>query len=407
MIWFYVKNNAFSGTEGVVCQKGKMKPVLSNPDDNINGYCDDFITGNVGIVIGGLGVMLGYLDGNTQRSISAKYLDDGDVNRGYRLICCENISQIRNGEPNYNGLFENLSGIIFYTDHIINGEFLSNFVNIDKIIPKDIFVPCNCKADGGILSNHKILGFYNGEKIINSDENNSNDYYTDNLQIVSYNNGEIIYTDFIIDGELNTLVGGSITFEDNTHIPKFIYDIFNIAYDSFSFNDSVHITLYDNRAESSRVNKSSFLTPIRNLIGTFRDDVDITRPSITIQFSGNTVDFNYLFISELNRYYFVDNVIIVNKNIRELQCHIDILNTYREYINGLNAFIDRNEYADSPLIIDNKRIIHEGYDIETKSVDNAVFFMRDTSFTTPYYNFVANGIAIYGDDYSDDTGGIL
>lgn len=397
MIWFYVKNNAFSGTEDLSCQKGKMKPVLSINNDNINGYCEDFITVNVGMLANGLGIFAGYLDGNTQRNIRANYLDDGEVNRGYRLICCENISNIRNGEPNYNGLFKDMSGIIFYTDHIINGKFGYNFVNIGNIIPKDIFIPCNCKAENGILSTHKILGFYNGEKIITNSNYTSDDYYTNNLQIVSYNS-ELVYTDFIIDGELNLDIGGSITFEDNTHIPKFIYDIINTAYSPFDVNDSVQITMYDNRAESSRVNKSAFLTAIRVFNGAFKDDVDVSHPTITIQYNGKPINFNYLFIRELNRYYFIDNVIIVNENIRELQCSIDILNTYRDYIYGLKAFIDRNEYADSPLIIDNKRIIHEGYNIETKAVDNAVFFMRDTNFDTPYYNFVANGIAIYGDE---------
>ncbi len=49
------------------------------------------------------------------------------------------------------------------------------------------------------------------------------------------------------------------------------------------------------------------------------------------------LECNYIFLSELNKYYFVRNVQVTPNNIYNLSCELDVLYTYREIIKKLNA----------------------------------------------------------------------
>lgn len=75
----------------------------------------------------------------------------------------------------------------------------------------------------------------------------------------------------------------------------------------------------------------------------FLTDVNILNPVIRIQ--GNVAesdDFNYAYIPELGKYYYVNNINIVSNTIYEISLHVDVLMTYSAEIRNQEAVINRN-----------------------------------------------------------------
>lgn len=84
-----------------------------------------------------------------------------------------------------------------------------------------------------------------------------------------------------------------------------------------------------------------------------KDGTSVLRPVLRIQTSDNVYDYNYLRITEFNRYYFIDDIISLNNNIWEVKAHVDVLETYKNAILANTAVIKRqqnqyNLYLDDP-----------------------------------------------------------
>ncbi len=142
---------------------------------------------------------------------------------------------------------------------------------------------------------------------------------------------------------------------------------------------SFSITLYKNTAEPNRLDKTNYLTLVNSLNGEFREENSITSLSIVIEYN-KVPDFNYVYIPTFNRYYYVDDVISVRTNLWEIILSVDVLMSFKDAIKSCNGFVERNEYTSNPLIIDNKRVIEQGVDIEVKTVNNDVFVSDEPTF---------------------------
>ena len=64
-------------------------------------------------------------------------------------------------------------------------------------------------------------------------------------------------------------------------------------------------------------------------------------------------DFNYMYISEFDRYYFIDDIRSTHNNIWEISAHVDVLETYKDQILSNQAVIRRqtnkfNTYLNDP-----------------------------------------------------------
>lgn len=82
---------------------------------------------------------------------------------------------------------------------------------------------------------------------------------------------------------------------------------------------------------SNKINKSIPGTPDLTLTGSLKDGSDILDPVITISKNG-VPDYNYAFIPEFNRYYFIAPPTNVRKDLWEMSLHVDVLYTYRQGI---------------------------------------------------------------------------
>lgn len=124
----------------------------------------------------------------------------------------------------------------------------------------------------------------------------------------------------------------------------------------------LHLTLYRYSDAIRRVNKSLYLTGGTALTG---DEVmpnqSLSDLSVIISNSGSPT-YNYCYIQEFNRYYFITNVSWLGGVGYQLDMHVDVLQTYYNKFTSMNALIEystlgsaleydpRLNYVDQPAI---------------------------------------------------------
>jgi len=133
----------------------------------------------------------------------------------------------------------------------------------------------------------------------------------------------------------------------------------------------VMMNLYQNNAEVNRVNKDDYLELVGTIYGTFKDITSITNPSILIE--SDYIQFNYVYISELHRWYFVEEVIMVKNRLWQVRLKVDVLMTYKYEIGQQQAYIARNEFDYNPDIIDSEIVVENEPDIEVIEEDDTMF----------------------------------
>lgn len=84
-----------------------------------------------------------------------------------------------------------------------------------------------------------------------------------------------------------------------------------------------------------------------------KETTSILRPVIEIYTVSNIYTYNYMYISEFERYYFIDDIVSVNNNRWEVSGHVDVLETYKNSILANECVIKRqtnlfNTYLNDP-----------------------------------------------------------
>lgn len=138
-----------------------------------------------------------------------------------------------------------------------------------------------------------------------------------------------------------------------------------------------YIYLYKNNSESNRLDKTKYLTSVGSAFGNFRDICDIINPVINIEYK-KIPDFNYLYIPNFNRYYFVDKYEIIRTNIFRLYLHVDVLMSYKDGIKKLECLVLRNEYRYNKelnsKIPQTSKVNYEYIKIPLPSITNDIVF---------------------------------
>ena len=88
---------------------------------------------------------------------------------------------------------------------------------------------------------------------------------------------------------------------------------------------------------SDRKNRlSKTLGTATSLTGTLREPVSLTDPEILIE-SATVPAYNYAYISDLGRYYFIVSVVAEQYSIYRLRMHVDVLMSYKGLKNGASS----------------------------------------------------------------------
>lgn len=113
------------------------------------------------------------------------------------------------------------------------------------------------------------------------------------------------------------------------------------------------ITLCKNNSPINQIGKNVSL--ISQLNGDFRDSVNMMHPVVRIEKTDPT-DFNYVYIGEFKRWYFVNKIEVVRTGILDIHLKEDVLESFADTILAHNAIVANNAKAYNVYLNDKQLI---------------------------------------------------
>lgn len=147
----------------------------------------------------------------------------------------------------------------------------------------------------------------------------------------------------------------------------------------------MEITLYVNNSERQAINKT--LTSALTLTGSLRSESSVINPSFIIE-TQNPSGYNYCYISEFGRYYFITDITSVRTNLWRIECSVDVLMSFKSSILDLDVIVSDNTSPD-----------HESYmsgDVWATTVKNktdVIVFPSGLLETGEYILITSGGVA--------------
>ena len=100
----------------------------------------------------------------------------------------------------------------------------------------------------------------------------------------------------------------------------------------------MNITFYKNSSEKEKIGKS--LSSGLTLSGNLHDECSITSPSILVE-ATSLVDYNYCYIPEFKRYYFISDITSVRNNLWRVSLKCDVLESFKSDILNSSCIINK------------------------------------------------------------------
>jgi hypothetical protein len=137
------------------------------------------------------------------------------------------------------------------------------------------------------------------------------------------------------------------------------------------------ITLYKNESEKNKINK--ILTSVASVTGVLRDGSSIISPEIVIEYNDPT-GFNYCHIDSFNRYYFVNNIVVLSNKLIKLSLKVDVLESFKTSILSQNIIVDKstnkvNNYLHDENLIVNVKTKTDIVNFPSGLLDNGEFIL--------------------------------
>lgn len=92
----------------------------------------------------------------------------------------------------------------------------------------------------------------------------------------------------------------------------------------------MNIHLYLNNSEYNKMNKS--LSNDVVISGTLRDQSNVVTPTILIETNSSITTYNYCYIPDFHRYYFINEFVSVRNNLWSISLKSDVLMSFKDEI---------------------------------------------------------------------------
>lgn len=157
----------------------------------------------------------------------------------------------------------------------------------------------------------------------------------------------------------------------------------------------MEIQFYKNTAEINRVDKTNYLTLVSTNEGSFVSSEDMLQPILRVRDTTNIAPtINYIYIPNLQRYYFVDSVQLVNNGIIDYKLKVDVLMSFKSKILSQTAYIRRNENDYNEELIDNDIIVTNEREYSQIELYNNLFNVDSES----YRNYIVTIASTYDEE---------
>ena len=101
------------------------------------------------------------------------------------------------------------------------------------------------------------------------------------------------------------------------------------------------IIFYNTSSERNALNK--VLREGATLHGTFRDECSVSDPEFIIESDTNFTNYNYVYIPEFSRYYFITEITSVRTLVWRISLHVDVLMSFKDYILTSHVLLEESE----------------------------------------------------------------
>lgn len=98
----------------------------------------------------------------------------------------------------------------------------------------------------------------------------------------------------------------------------------------------MNITLCVNNSEKNKLGKS--LSNLNVFSGSLKDETSITNPVIMMELE-NPTGFNYAYIPEFGRYYFIDDMVSVRTGLWKISMKVDVLESFKNNIRDISVIL--------------------------------------------------------------------
>ena len=102
----------------------------------------------------------------------------------------------------------------------------------------------------------------------------------------------------------------------------------------------MNLSLFVNNSEKNKLDKS--LSSELKFNGKLREESSVVNPSIMVQ-ATNPSGYNYAYIPEFNRYYFITDMVSVRTGIWEISMHVDVLMSFKDTIKATQVILSDTE----------------------------------------------------------------
>lgn len=112
------------------------------------------------------------------------------------------------------------------------------------------------------------------------------------------------------------------------------------------------ITFYNNSSDIRVLNKS--ISQVGEpLTVQLTEEAAVEDPSFKLAMNNSIINCNYLYVTEWDSYYFIRNREILNGNELILNCHIDVLMSFKDAILNSEIIAERSASNNNAYIVDN------------------------------------------------------
>lgn len=112
------------------------------------------------------------------------------------------------------------------------------------------------------------------------------------------------------------------------------------------------------------------------------ENCEILSPHVIMDYSPDITTFNYAYIPDFNRYYFIDGVDVIPGGACILHMHVDVLYTWSSFIRNLNVLVERSENNASPFIADTSIPLSTMKSYEVIRMNNNTMILNEGAVNT-------------------------
>lgn len=147
----------------------------------------------------------------------------------------------------------------------------------------------------------------------------------------------------------------------------------------------MQVTLCNTPSERNIINK--VIDDVITVNAVIKGELSIETPIVILDYTGDSNTINYMRIPELNRTYFINEIIKLSGQRYEIHGKSDVLESFKEAILGMNCIINKQQ---SPML-SNMYLDDGSFVLENKEFNSVINFPNGFNDDGEYILITAGG----------------